>query len=247
MLTRSLHAVLDAMVRNDVGLDSDAGRVLPLLERALTGHAGRLPRPLADEPDPEEAGRAAADMLVETFAEHLEDANFAPELIEHAPFVAHTMLDWKLDHADGELLRWDIGDLREYLLDWFPRKVTCDAETIPLAPAAVAEFLRFLDAADLLEAPVPLRSLTAAVERLAPAFERASRDPANWGHAKRLALEMLEGGVDMTDPEAAHEWIEAYTARLAEERHGVPARRAPQARRGQQRKAARRARKRNRR
>jgi hypothetical protein len=243
-LTRSLQAALDAMVRNDVALDPDAGRVLPLLERALTGHAGRLPRPPAEEPDPEEAGRAAADMLVETFAEHLEDMSFDPELIEHAPFVAHTMLEWKLDYADGELLRWDIGDLREYLMDWFPRKVTCDAETIPLATAAVAEFLRFLDAAELLAAPVPLKSLTSAVKRLSPAFERAARDPGNWGHAKRLALQMLGDGIDMEDPEAAQEWIEEYNARLSAERYGPPARPATDVRR---RKAARQARKRNRR
>jgi hypothetical protein len=91
---------------------------------------------------------------------------------------------------------------------------------------------------------VPQRSLTAAVKRLAPAFERAARDPGNWGHAKRLALQMFEDGIDMEDPEAAQEWSEEYNARLSAERNGPPARPATDVRR---RKAARQARKRNRR
>jgi hypothetical protein len=245
VLARDLRAALEAMARHDAGLDVDAGRVLPLLERALTGHAGRFARPPAEEPDDEEAERDAADVLVEAFEAYLEDAG--PDLLEHAPFVAHTMLEWKLDYADGELERWDAGDLREYLLDWFPRKVTCDAATVPVAAAAVIEFLTFLDEADLLAAPMPLKSLTGAVRRLRPAFERACRDPGNWGPAKRLALEMLDDGVDINDAESADAWLEAYNARLFDERAAPPAHKGPDPRRREQRKATRRARKRNRR
>ena len=242
-LARSLRGALDAMVSEEIGLDIEAGRILPLLERALTGHAGRFPRPRAEEPDPEEAGHAAADTLVDAFEAHLEDAGAADELIEHAPFVAHTMLSWKLEYADGELTRWDSADLREFLLDWFPRKVTCDEATIGLAPVATVEFLRFLDAGDLLESPVGLATLTAASRRLAPAFERACRDPHAWGPTKRLALEMLDDGVDVNDEASVAAWIEAYNEGAA----AAAPQRSPDQRRRDHRKAARKARKRNRR
>lgn len=247
-LAARLVAALDHMVRHDLALDVDAGRVLPLLERALTGHAGRLPRPAAAElEDPE---RHEADVLVEAFARQLEDADVAAGVLEHGPFVAHTMLHWKLDYADGELVRWGLGDLREYLLDWFPRTVTCEEEAIAVAPAAVGEFLRFLDAQELLDAPVPLASLTAAVKRLAPRFTEACGDPRNWGPAKTTVLQMHEDGVDIEDPEAMREWLEDSNARLFQEREALlrsAVRAPPAAGRSARRKAARRARKSNRR
>jgi len=63
------------------------------------------------------------------------------------------MLEWKLDYGDGELLQWGLADLREFMLDWFPRKVTCEPATPSVVPAAMVAFLGFLAAAELLEAP----------------------------------------------------------------------------------------------
>ena len=244
-----LTAALEHMVRHDVALDVEAARILPLFERALTGHAGRLPRPGAAELEPEEPERRDAEALVEAFARQLEDADVAAGVLEHGPFVAHTMLDWKLDYADGELVRWGLGDLREYLLDWFPRKVTCEEETIAVAPAAVSEFLRFLDAAELLDAPVPLASLTAAVKRLAPGFREACGDPRNWGPAKTMTARMAEDGVDLHDPAAIQAWVEDFNVRAFGERDEPlgPARAATAGAKRDRRKAARSARKRNRR
>ncbi|MGH2499641.1 MAG: hypothetical protein ACRDF0_06085, partial [Candidatus Limnocylindria bacterium] len=277
-LTRRLRSALAHMERHEVPLDKEAASVLPLLERALTGHAGGLPRPfvaLVDEAGPlddeagvlddDEAGalddderaeaelRDAADDLTEAFAAALEEAG--SPLAEHGPFVAHCMLDWKIGYADGALLRWTLGDLRELLLDWFPRKVTADDETIAVGVDAVAAFLRFLAGEELLDAPVPLASLEAAVERLRPRFEAACRDPRNWGLAKSMFAGMSADGVDPGDPEAVQDWIADFNARSREERDVIlgPAMdrisapgRAPAPKRAK-RKAAKRARKRNRR
>ncbi|HET6551415.1 MAG TPA: hypothetical protein VFG79_23305 [Solirubrobacter sp.] len=243
-LSHALREALDHMVRHDLPLGLDASLVLPLLERALTGHAGRLPRPLPAEADAEQAGRREAELLVEAFEHQLERTGVSPDLLEHGPFVAHTMLEWKLDYGDGELLQWGLADLREFMLEWFPRKVTCEPETPSVVPAAVVAFLGFLEVAELLEVPVPITSLTAAVKRLTPRFVDACGDPRRWGPAKALAYQMRDEGVDLTDPDAMGDWLEAYNSRPFEERE--PARRAPAQKRGR-RKAARQARKRNRR
>jgi hypothetical protein len=178
-LLRRLREALAHMVRHDVPLDSEAAAALPLLERALTGHAGRLPRPLTEDVDEQARLHERADALVEAFAEALEHDDHAdPALRQDGPYVAHCMLDWKLADADGNLERWTLGDLRELLLDWFPRKVTADDQVIEIAAEAVTRFLYFLADEDLLDAPVPVTSLEAAVQRLRPRFERACCDPA---------------------------------------------------------------------
>lgn len=270
-LARRVRSALGHMERHEVPLDADAARILPLLERGLTGRAGRLPRPPSgppeqepvDEDAEETALRENADALMEAFGTLLEeDEDVEPALRDHGPFVAHCMLEWKLGYADGELVRWTLGDLRELLLDWFPRKVTADEGTIAVAADAVTAFLGFLAAEELLDAPVPLASLEAAVARLRPRFEQACRDPRNWGLAKSMYAWMEADGVDPADEDTVQAWIADFNARPLAERDdvlgsatgrmlaaashapGVP--RAPTAKRAK-RKAARRARKRNRR
>jgi hypothetical protein len=244
-LLRRLRVTLEHMERHDLALDSEAAIALPLLERALTGSVGRLPRPEVEHVDEEAALQEHADDLVDAFAQVLEqDEHASPALRENGPYIAHCMLDWKLGYADGNPGRWTLGDLRELLLDWFPRKVTADDETIEIAADAVMRFLRFLADEGLLDAPVPLSSLEAAVVRLRPRFERACGDPRRWGPSKALVAEMVADGVDMGDERAVESWIEGYNARLLDRRTVAPARPAPAKR--AKRKAVRQARRRNR-
>ena len=245
-LLRRLREALAHMERHDVALQSEAARTLPLLERALTGRAGRLPRPPVEPPDLDEdedaALRAYADALVDAFAEVLdEEEPSGVALREGGPFIARCMLDWKLDYGDGRLERWTLGDLRELLLDWFPRKVTADQETLAIAADAVSRFLGFLAEEAVLDAPVPLASLEAAVQRLRPRFEQACRDPRRWGPTKSLVAEMEADGVDFGDEREVSAWIEEFNARSLSERKAATSIRAPAAKR-----VKRRARRRNR-
>ena len=222
-LLHRLREALAHMERHDVALEGGAANALPLLERALTGRAGRLPRPEVEYGDEDAESYERADGLVEAFAEALErDEGAGPALRAEGPYVAYCMLDWKLAYADGDLGRWTLGDLRELLLEWLPRKLTAGGQVVEIAADAVTRFLRFLAHEDLLDAPVPLSSLEAAVERLRPRFERACSDPRRWGPAKALMAEMAADGVDLQDEPAVDTWIEGYNARPLESRTRHP-------------------------
>jgi hypothetical protein len=145
-----------------------------MVRAAIPPEARVRSRPMTDVLRLEEAAlHRHADALVAALAAALEDDHDAePALIDHGPFVARRMLDWKLGCGDRRLERWTLGDLRELLLDWLPRKVSGD-DVIAVAADAVTAFLGLLEQRELLDAPVPLASLESAVARLRPRFEEA--------------------------------------------------------------------------
>jgi hypothetical protein len=256
---RRLRAALRGMVEGELALESEAVPALALLERALTGSNGRWPRPLFAIPDSvgidsgeeeEERLRYEAETLVEEFASVLEEqAPLETALREHGPDTAFLMLDWKIGYADRELTRWTHDDLREFLLDWYPRKGDSDEETLAAVPNAVTAFIRFLGARDLLLG-TDAEALAATVERLRDRFEAAARDRGNWGLAKSMVAQMRSEGVDPTDQGAIDAWMEDFNSRPREERDRVlepPASSRLRSRRRTRRRAARAARKRNRR
>ncbi|MCA1675566.1 MAG: hypothetical protein LC799_26415 [Actinobacteria bacterium] len=44
------------------------------------------------------------------------------------PGYAEVALDWKWGYQDGDLGRWTVTDLEEFLLGWCPRKLSVPAE-----------------------------------------------------------------------------------------------------------------------
>jgi hypothetical protein len=107
------------------------------------------------------------------------------------------------------------GDLRELLLQIYPRKMTVfDAgdtqDTIP----AVRDFLAYL--AERGEMPEgTARALERELDEVAPRFTEAMMDPSNWGMAGSLVHAMAADGVDLDDQAAVDRWIGRYNARLA--------------------------------
>jgi hypothetical protein len=138
-------------------------------------------------------------------------------------FIADSMLSYKLNYADGLLGHWPPSELAAFLLDWWPRKVIADRATEQAAPAAVLSFLGFLEGRDSLSGG-SLEELSDVLAELAEPFLDACEDVASWGIGKSLlARDGLEPGRTHT------------------------AARQPRADQRRRRKAARAARKRNRR
>jgi hypothetical protein len=259
---------------HEIALGHEAGPALPIVSRALTGDPAGLPRPAVlapwEDDDPELSVDPADDeddfqRVMETLLAELEQhakATYAPDSVvwEHGDFVASTMLQWKGGYQDGRLGRWTRADLAEYLLDYFPRKVSVDDETLAAVPECVRAFLGFLGARGSLTGD-PLEQLELALGELRDEFHQRARDSSHWGLAKSMVMQMRAEGLE---PGALGAWIADFNTRPLQQRDAIvgpaadrmahaaglrsaAAPRAPKQQRAQQRKAQRTARKRNRR
>lgn len=211
---------------------------LTLLERTLLGDRAELPALRVDPSDllygePDESlavdvleneahAHATVDRLLDEFDEHAERLFRDVDL--PLGFVADSMLSYKVNYADGLLGHWPASELEVLLLDWWPRKVIADRETEQAAPVAILSFLGFLDARDSLSGG-SLDELADTLDTLSEPFLDACEDVTRWGVAKSL----------LASGEFAHGGRTAGRGP------------APQADRRKRRKAARVARKRNRR
>ncbi|MDX6719266.1 MAG: hypothetical protein QOJ63_1520 [Solirubrobacteraceae bacterium] len=274
-LTASVRSAAQRAVDLRVPLDAESAVALPLIARALTGDPLGLPRPQAlapwedddgelivDAAEDEHGFRSVMAMLLAEFEEHATTVYPSMSAIWHSgDFVASTMLEWKGGYGDGCLGRWTAEDVAEFLLDHFPRKVSATQETLDAVVECAIAFLGFLDARGSLSGE-PLEHLQEVCLSLNEPFLERVGDPAGWGLAKSMAMQMLTDGVDLDDPDALADWMEDFNARPREERDAIvggamdrmldPASPAPRsggsrpAKRRSQRKAQRAARKRNR-
>jgi hypothetical protein len=127
------------------------------------------------------------------------------------------MLQWKGGYDDGRLGRWTRAGLAEYLLDYFPRKVTVDAETLDAVPECVKVFLAFLQGGSL--SGEPLEVLAPALDVLGEEFKTHARDSSRWGLAKSMFMQMQTEGVDPSQPGAIDAWVDDFNSRPHEERN----------------------------
>jgi hypothetical protein len=206
-LTDRVIAAARRAVEQETVLGGEAGLALPVVSRALTGDPAGLPRPALEAPweqdDPELIVDAAADeegfhqlmdQLLDEFEQHAR-ASYPPDGVvwENGDFVASTMLQWKGGYDDGRLGRWTQADLAEYMLDYFPRKVSADDDTLAAVPECVRAFLGFLAVRGSLSGE-PLEQLEDACEELRDEFLECASDGSNWGLAKSMLTDA--GGRD---------------------------------------------------
>lgn len=168
--------------------------------------------------DEEDAFHARKDELVDDFAAWLVAPNAAePNAAEGAAGDAAVALDWKWSYQDGQLGRWTVADLEEFLLGWCPRKLSIPPAECADYPGSIRDFMTFLAARGLL-APGSgtLPQLQRCCERNASRFVAEMADPANYGLAKGLFARAggLEPGVDLSD--------EDTVAALMERMQGLP-------------------------
>ena len=111
-------------------------------------------------------------------------------------------------------------DLAEYLLDYFPRKVSVEDETLHAVPECVRAFLGFLDARGSLSGE-PLEQLEQACEELSDEFLEHARDSSHWGLAKSMVMRMQAEGLDPSAAGALDAWMTDFNARPREERDAI--------------------------
>ena len=93
---------------------------------------------------------------------------------------------------------WRRGDVRELLLDVFPRKVASDESLLRDGPRVLGQFFEFLaQQAGLRGASLP--QLHAELAEVAPRFRRAMTDGSRFGTAKSLVSAMAADGISPDD------------------------------------------------
>jgi hypothetical protein len=137
---------------------------------------------------------------------------------ETAVGEVETLLDLMRDYLDVEgPADLAAGDLRELLLQIYPRKITVfDADDTENTIPAVRDFLAYLAERGEIP-PSTARALERELDEVAPRFSEAMMDPANWGMAGSLVHAMAAEGVDLDDQAAVGRWIDRYNAHLAED------------------------------
>lgn len=189
---------------------SDDVRALAVLMKAMLRV---LPPPR--QPEFREVGDEEREALATAFATSKEAGRSA--LVAD---LARYFIDYRFDYTDGDPLRWSPLAVELCLLDWFPRKVTLDDEELASVPDALRRFVRYAGRRKGLTR-ASIAETIEAVDQFEPQFLTAMRDPAQYGPAKSIADEMLRDGVDLTDPEAVADWIEAFNARPFADRDAV--------------------------
>src|SRR5437016_8112131 len=132
------------------------------------------------------------------------------------------LLDYRAEYRDQNLTCWSAEDLSAVLLGLFPAKVMIDDEEVGDVVPAVRTFMEFLGSTGrLAKASDPLEDLLEKLAEIEEAFEEAMGGPDAFGLAKRMALTMMEDGVDIDDPDALETWIKGFNARPESERRAL--------------------------
>jgi hypothetical protein len=233
-LTRRVIAAAHRSIKKGFALSADAGQALPIISRTLTGDPHGIPRPeimapweldnpelVVDAAEDEQEFQRLTDLLLDEL-EHYVRANVPPEsaVWQHGDFIATTMLQWKGGYDDGRLGRWTSADLAEYLLDYLPRKVTVDPETLDAVPECVKAFLAFMKARGSLSGE-PLEVLEQALDVLGEEFKTRAQDHSRWGLAKSMFMQMQTEGRDLSQPGAIDAWVDDFDSRPGEERDAI--------------------------
>jgi hypothetical protein len=217
-----------------IPLGHEAAVAMPIVSRALTGDPAGLARPETIPPweddDPELVVDAAEDEdgcaavtsgLLDELAAWAQEACPADgPVFRNGDFVASAMLDWKGGYDDGRLGRWTQDNLAEFLLGWFPRKASCDDETLGDVVDCVIAFLHFLDDRDSLSGE-PLEVLAEACDELRDEFLDCATDPTSWGLAKSMFMQMRKEGVDPENSAAVERWMADFNDRPRDERDAI--------------------------
>lgn len=203
-----------AIRAHDETFDPPSTDAVPFLRQLALARLKLLPTPLHPT-EPEPMTDRQRNRLVKEFIA----SSSVPSGASTAQ-LARSLVDFKADYADGDPLRWSPIVVEVCLLDWFPRKVTLDADEIDALPDVLRGWIRFAGERRNLP-PAGLAETLAAVDTLAPEFRTQMADGWHAGPAKALFDAMVSEGVDATDQAAMHEWITGFNDRSRSERDAV--------------------------
>jgi hypothetical protein len=126
-------------------------------------------------------------------------------------WVASQVLDFKWGYLGGDVQRWSPADVREILLELYPRKVVLEPGDEADVVDGFRALVRFLTAEGVLDGgEAAARRLDDAIGAVAGEFPRAMADEARWGMGKRLMSGAAASGFDPTDQAGLEAWMDHF-------------------------------------
>jgi hypothetical protein len=177
---------------------------------------------MAFGPDDESAFYETQEKLLGQFGAWIQRNHGADndDAVQHVELL----LDWKYNYDDGDLATWTLPSLDEFLLGWFPRKVTMPPEFAEKIPASVGLWCTFLAADSLLStSSSSLKSIDAHLRQIQAPFRRAFADTSRHGMAKSLFGSIAEMGLELDpdNPDSISNAMSAFNNLSYEERSRI--------------------------
>lgn len=152
--------------------------------------------------------------IAESFVLAQKSAGRDEDWLADAAFCCDNLYQFKINYADGRAAGWTAVLVEEYLLDYFPRKVSADEALIARTPEVLTAFF------DWAEQSSHISSRTAGairkrIKSTRKRFDAAARDPGNFGIAKSLFMGMRDAGVDITKAGEIDSYVKKHNSELA--------------------------------
>lgn len=163
-------------------------------------------------PDDGDAYSTARDELISRFEQYPGGHGLG--------WVATEVLDFKWGYLGGDLMRWDVDEVADILLDLYPAKVMLDGEDVDWVINGFTAFVRFL-AAEGVFSVAHADGLATAINGMAGDFRSAVMDESNWSMGKRLWNQARIEGVDLSEEGELERFTEAFNARPFQERDAI--------------------------
>jgi len=140
----------------------------------------------------------------------------------HASSVVRFFAEYSFRHVGMAPDQWDRRGVTECCLEVLPRKVTAKRAFFQAVAPVLSAFFNYLAEKELLS---NARALAKTVAELDEEIIEASQDRRGWGMAKSFAMMAEDAGVDLSDEEALHQFMESYNEQILARQQQVP--RAP--------------------
>jgi hypothetical protein len=175
--------------------------------------------------------REAKDIADEAYEELCEEEEEItendPEIIAHfleslpgsydnafkydAGFVINSLMNFLQEYEGTSLAKMGTNSADEYMMDYFPRKVTAGEELVKKVPEILTLFFKFAGETGQVK---DQGALIHTVESLREEFVSAALNPRNFGPAKTFTTAMLEAGIDPTDQAQVDAFLVQYNRRV---------------------------------
>jgi hypothetical protein len=163
---------------------------------------------------------AEVDDYVDALARWVDGQGLDEERAQGVVDAGRQLAEYRVWELDAGLVDWERQELRDYLLDYVPRKLTLPAGEIGGFVDDICDVLAHAAAIGLLS-----RQRAEALAKIArnsrPQMERALADPANWGPSKAIVAAMLEDGIEITDAVQTRAWIARFNELTIEQRDAI--------------------------